>query len=362
MSKNNISIEINDIKYQGILDCDVNISMLGFNRNFIFSIPPEKKNLFNISDIDSKAKIQDEIKLYIDDNLILTGYVEKFDINYSASGQEIILSGRDKTGDLADSNIKQNNYNIRDLQKLITRVLIDNDITNIKVINKTNSKILLDQDEKIETEAEETIFNFIDRYCRKGQVLSRSNEDGDIILERENTDISIGSLINEKDNANNNIVSARYTANTSDRYRFIDVYSQSNNNYHTEQAVNQKANIIDRGIERSRRKIIVFNDATTSAFLKSFAEWLKNLKIAKSQNYSCKVQGFYINDNLILPNKIISIKDDIVGFNSDYLIQDVSFNYRTSGIFATIRVVKIGLFSNSEVTAGKQDINISNFL
>jgi len=362
MSKNIVYIEIDNIKYEGILNCNINLSILGFNRSFVFSVPPREIEKFNISKIEEQTKIQDEVKIYIDDNLIISGYIEKFDISYDANNYDITLSGRDKTGDLTDSSIKQNNYNIRDLTKLFIRVLADNDINDIEVINETGERLLLDKDEKIETEREETIFDFIDKYCRKKQVLARSDENGNIILQRESKEASIGELISEKENGANNIISARYNATTSDRYKFIDVYSQANNNYHTEQAIDQRANIIDNGVKRNRRKIITFDDATSSDFLKSFANWFKNLKIAKSQNYSCRVQGFYVNDNLILPNKIITVKDDKAGLNSDYLIQDVSFNASIDGIFTDITLVKTGLFNNTQATTEKQSLIISDFI
>ena len=138
MSK--ILLEVNGVRYDGWTEVTVSKSIENLCGSFDFSTTvKESAGLV----IQNDLKAQDEVKIFIDDTLILTGNIESLSISYSTSDHSIRVSGRDKTGDLIDSSIVQKNYKQTNFIKLATAILTDNGYSSIKILNKIASSSAL---------------------------------------------------------------------------------------------------------------------------------------------------------------------------------------------------------------------------
>lgn len=338
---NKIILEVNGIQYEGFTDITVNRSIENFCSEFSFATTVKEDEA---RVIQNAFKVQDEVKIYIDSKLIITGYIEDLDISYSADSHNIQLKGRDKTGDLIDSSIIEKTYTTRNFERLINIVLNDNGYTNIKVINNVGS-LVFEKHEENKTKKRDTIFEFLDHYAQKLQVLLTTNEEGNIVITREGTSKADGVLISEKNGKNNNILTASISITSKERFRFIEVYAQSDNDSFTENTINQKSIAEDKQIRGVRRKRITLPISSTNTSLARLAVWQLNLRRAKGQRYDCTIQGFYSNKEIWRPNTLVQILDDKCQLNGEFLIQGISYQKSSNGTFTTLSIVNKGAFT-----------------
>lgn len=343
MSK--IFLEVQGVKYEGFTDIAVNGAMENFSSSFSFSTTV-KENSLGI--IQNDLKLGQQARVFIDTTLAITGYIESLDISYSSGSHSINVSGRDIGGDLIDSSIRQKSYIQRDFQKLINLVLVDNGYS-IKVINKVGT-LTLEPTETIKTEQGDSVFDFLDRYAKKLQVLLKINSNGDLEIIREDDQVVKNFLINDF-TQNNNILSASLNLTSVNRFNVIEVYSQDNNKTHTKTGISQKGTATDSKIRTTRRKIITMDTASQSKSLKSLAEWNVNLRRAKGSRYSCKVVGFYSGDTIWQSNKLVNIIDYAAQVKGNFLIQGVEFSQSLQGSFTTLDIVERGAFSAEGVNS-----------
>lgn len=337
---NKIYLEVAGIKYEGFTDIAVNSAMENFCSSFSFSTTvKETKSGRVINDI----KLGQQAKVYIDDNLLITGFIEDLDKEVSPNSHSKTASGRDIGGDIIDSDIKQKSYNQRNFELLCNLVLKDNGFT-IKVINKVGL-LKLEAKETIKTEQGQSIFSFLDKYAKKLQVLLKMDNKGNLTIIREDNNIVKNMLINNH-TSDTNILTSRLKLSTVDRFNVVEVYSQGNNKTHTKTGISQKGSAIDSQIRKTRRKILTMDTASESKSLKALAEWNINVRRAKGSRYTCKTLGFYSSNNTLWqPNTLVDIVDYDMEVQGTFLIQGVEFLQSLQGSFTTLDIVEQGSFT-----------------
>lgn len=337
---NKIYLEVAGIKYEGFTDIAVNSAMENFCSSFSFSTTvKETKSGRVINDI----KLGQQAKVYIDDNLLITGFIEDLDKEVSPNSHSKTAAGRDIGGDIIDSDIKQKSYNQRNFELLCNLVLKDNGFT-IKVINKVGL-LKLEAKETIKTEQGQSIFSFLDKYAKKLQVLLKMDNKGNLTIIREDNNIVKNMLINNH-TSDTNILTSRLKLSTVDRFNVVEVYSQGNNKTHTKTGISQKGSAIDSQIRKTRRKILTMDTASESKSLKALAEWNINVRRAKGSRYTCKTLGFYSSNNTLWqPNTLVDIVDYDMEVQGTFLIQGVEFSQSLQGSFTTLDIVEQGSFT-----------------
>lgn len=345
-----IKIQVNGVEYTGFVSAIASRSVESMAGKFSFTttVKADSNGV-----IQNDLKAQDEVKIFIGDSKFLTGKIEKLQIYSDVGTHSISVSGRDRIGDLIDSSIIQKSYKIRDLKKLIEKVLKDNGFSDIKVINNVKDLVSIpitskDNDD-IQTEEGETIAQFIDRYAEKLTVLIYSDEDGNLTINREGSEIAVGGLLRQSKNNNSNILSSSIDVDITQRFQFVEVYSQDNNDTYGENSVNPDAGKEnDSDITTPRRKIIFQRTASQTLSLKDLAKWNVAIRRAKGSRYQCKVQNFFTARNkgfLWNLNTLVSLKDDVCQVEGQFLIQGVSFSKTLEGSYSEISIVNRGSFS-----------------
>jgi prophage tail gpP-like protein len=96
--QDNITIDIAGVSFKTFKSVSINESLDFFGKNFSIdiNIPAENSDIF----YEGQG-----IKIYLDDEVFLTGYIDEVDIDYSVNSCDIRFSGRDKVSDLIDSRI-----------------------------------------------------------------------------------------------------------------------------------------------------------------------------------------------------------------------------------------------------------------
>lgn len=357
---NNIFFEINGIKYSGFTDITINNSLETFASSFTATLV-SKENTNELRQSLSPIKLQDEVAIYIDDNLVLTGYVEALDISYDSSSHMIMIAGRDKASDLIDSSAKPNSYkDIKTMTRLIEKVLEDNGYSDIKV-SKSDSSIddSLEDLETAHVELGETIFAFLDRYARKAQILITTDNKGNILITREGNSTINSDLISIKGSDLNNIIKASINLNTSDRFRFVEMYAAANNETFDKISVNQSAIGEDTAIRSPRRLIVLPQEASKTDILKNAAKWQINVRRAKGLRYNCTVANYRDQNeegNLWTVNTLVNVSDDKCNLNAQYLVASVTYNKSLEGTTTDLTLVNKGCFTNDPLSLVNDEI------
>lgn len=357
MSK--IYLEVSGKKYEGFTDIAVNSSIENFCSSFSFSTTVKEKISFlgkRTGQIVNNIKLQSEVRVFVDDILVLTGYIENLDLDYSSESHTIIYSGRDIGGDIVDSSIIQQTYKQRNFEVLLKMVLAKNGFDKIKIINKVGT-LKLEKNEIIKTEGGEKIFEFMDRYAKKLQVILKINEYGNLLIMREDDTVVKNMLINNG-TEDNNILSANLQLTTKDRFNVIQIFSQANNKTHTKSGISQRGSAKDKEIRTTRRLTIDMHTASESKTLNALAQWNINVRRAKGSRYSCKVVDFYSEriqkillldlgyDQVWRPNTLVDVVDNVAQIKGTFLIQGVQFTQSLQGSFTTLDIVERGSFTD----------------
>lgn len=341
-----IHLEINGERYEGFTDIAINDSIESFSSSFSFSATVKENKLGVLL---NEIRLGDEAKVFIDDNLKITGFIEDIEEEGDASSHSITFSGRDIGGDIIDSDIRQKSYNQKNFELLINLVLKDNGFS-IKVVNKVGL-LKLETNEVIKTKQGETIFEFLDRYAKKLQVLLKISNKGELLIIREDDSVVKNMLINNY-TADTNILSSRLKLSTVDRFNTIEIYSQSNNKTHSKVGVSQKGKATDPQIRTTRTRIALMNTATDNKTLNALAQWDVNLRRAKGSRYTCRVVGFYSSSKTIWqPNTLVDIIDYRAQIEGTFLVQGVQFVQNTQGSFTTLDIVEQGSFKTVVINA-----------
>lgn len=344
MFNNNIYLEVNGVRYEGFTDIAVNSAIENFSSSFSFTTTvKENKQGKIINDI----KLGQKAKVFIDKTLLITGFIEEIDKEVSSSSHSKTASGRDVGGDIIDSDIIQKSYNQRNFARLVNLVLKDNGFS-IKVINQVGI-LNLEATETIKTEQGQSIFDFLDKYAKKLQVLLKIDKNGNLNIIREDNEVVKNMLINNY-TSDTNILASRLRLSTIDRFNVVEVYSQGNNKTHSKTGISQKGKATDPQIRSTRRKILTMNTASESKSLKALAEWNIQLRKAKGSRYTCTTLGFYSSNNTLWqPNTLVDIIDYDMEVQGTFLIQGVTFNQNLQGSFTNLDIVEQGSFSVGKI-------------
>lgn len=336
-------LEVNDKPYKNFKSASISRSMETLSGTFEFVATIDNFNNFPI-------KLQDSVRVLLDNTPLLTGFIELVGPSYSNESHEIRLAGRDKTADVIDSSVLSAvtySPNIT-LKNIIERLLSGNNITDIKVIDLVSPKSFKEGD-IIEGEIGDTIFDVIDKYCAKRQVLATTDGDGNIIITRGATDELLVKLIHKNINISdklsgrqNNILSASASYSMENRFHAYIIKSQMNltainklpGKRSAEVIVDQEGGAIDKDVRRTRDLIISSDTSNNAQTADERGVWEANIRRARAFNYDCTVQGFYADEtNKILwePNKLVQVEDEKCDVSGQLLIKNVTYSFSESG-------------------------------
>ncbi len=349
---NNLQIDINGQRFTGFTYASVARSMDALCGTFFFSTTV-KEDADGL--IANGLKMDDKVEIFIDDQKVMTGYIEELSIDAGVNSHELSFGGRDITSDIIDSSMPEFSYNnSKNFKNLIEGVLKEAGI-NIKVINNLTSQDLdtlnfnaFEGDGKA-ANLDSTIFDFFDHFAKQKQVLLLTNENGDLVITREESKVSPGALTCKTNNNNNNIISASVNINTYERFSKVNISSQDTNAV-DKNLINQDAFATDSQIRKSKQQRIFYpNKNTDPNALQNMSQWHVNMYKAKGTRYSTVTQGYYaqpVSELLWEINTLVDVEDDLTTVKGQYLIEGFSFTKDVdSGSITRLNIVNKGSYS-----------------
>ena len=327
-----MKLEVNGVQYENFLSASATIRLDALCNEFAFEASA-------IQGQPLPFRGGEQCKVYVDDKLVITGYIEVVQVNYDASDHVISVLGRDKTADLLDSSLDA----IDDIRtdgltlKSLIELVIEKIGLDIKVIDNVSPKEYSPAEDIAGPEIGENAFEFIEGYAKKRQVLLTSDENGDIVINSNSGKSSELVLQNKLNSNDNNILSANFSYDTTGRYNSYKLASSLNpvalnaaGETDLASLVNQGGGVFDSEIKRPRQLVLVPDLNLSSADCLNQANWEADIRKARGLVYSAKVSGHSVNGELWQVNKLHQIVDDFVGKIEPMLLNSVKFNYDLS--------------------------------
>ncbi len=360
--KNDFFIQINSEKFSGFETVRVQKDMTSVVDEFLITYSVRETNDSSRRNPVNLIRAQDDIQIFIDDNKILTGFIDSLSTSYDTESRVVNIQGFSKTIDLVESDILGDTYSIEDLETLTQEIFKNNNITDINIINNLGSlpiKVKNDvfggfYDFKSPKESNKIkqitkIFDYLDKYANQAKVLLRTDKDGNLVFEREEQIVTIGNLLSLKNNSNNNIKSASYGASVSSFFRNNDLFTEEKNDSFTGGALTPNGSYIDILARPGRRIRTQKNFVEESPNLNEIAKWEANIRRSQAMNYACTVQGYYNDEksqSLWEPNKLVKVNDDKCLVEGQFLIKGVTYDKSVdNGSTTTLDIVNRGTFN-----------------
>jgi prophage tail gpP-like protein len=297
-------------------------------------------------DYDSPLVPYEKVEIYIEKEAIgstvkeqvLCGYIDKIDIDVNTNQSTVNVNGRSLTGDLVDCSAdygKANSWNNTSLIKII-RALINQYDISLDFISSS----AFENDAKIDLtiNAGESVFDIIDRECRKREILPVTNPYGNLELittgDRESQDKLILGL---------NILNADVSYDYTNRFGVYTVKGQKSGEGlpWKKSATEVYGKSIDSVFsQRYRNKIIVMDSSGTNKDAQNIASWESQIRAGKCGKLSITIPSWFQSDNTLWePGTLVYCDVPPLKIAEKLLINQVSFSQSDNGTFTTLSLV-----------------------
>ena len=356
-----ISLVVDGKPYNNFSKMVVDKSIDTFTGAFNFDVVDSDESGLQ-SSIAFPIKVGSTCTVLVNEEPVITGYVDSISGSYAANAHMLSVKGRDLTSDLVDSRVGGNLNFSSDisLTEIIERTIAHLKIRDLQVKNLVPDLAPFSKEDldTISVKPSKTAFEFIEMYARKRQVLITTDNLGTVIITRNFSDRLDGSIINETGNSNNTVLSGRFKYDNSKRYHTYILRSQQNpvalvttvaNDGTTSGAQttasamsDQSGNATDNEIRIGRVYEKISESSTTQKVLHDRAIWEGNIRKCRALTYTPTVQGFTANEegDIWELNKLIKVSDFFAKIDALMLINRITFKLDLqSGSTTTLELV-----------------------
>lgn len=294
-----VTITIEGQKFSGWTSFDIARSIESLTGSFSMTVTDDVNQKSNL---DWPLQTQKAVQIKVDDELLITGFIDKVNTVINAFTHSITISGRDKTADLVDCSAdlvaQKFSFNRTNILQL-AEALANPFGIKVEVQDGTDvSKIF-----KLSLNTGETIFELLDRKAKELGIILTTNTRGSLVLGNSQREISTSTL-----RLGDNIKEGTADFDYKNRYSDYKVIGQSKESKDWRANINIKAVSSDEGVIRFRPLLIQASGEINAARAQLLANWEANVRAARSQSIEVVVQGFFQeNGNIWDINKLVQI-------------------------------------------------------
>ncbi|QLI80786.1 baseplate protein [Chitinibacter fontanus] len=264
-------------------------------------------------------------ELYIGSDKVLTGFVDATPVRYDASSVSVGVSGRSKTADLVDcACLGARQYRGQKLEAIAKALAAEYGVSVLASVD-TGAAIA-----DWQLDPTETVFEAIDKLLKPKQIWATDSPAGELVLirvpgEKVATRIELGKNILECD------------AGLDFKDRFSEYIARGQAAGDDDQSGAAKTQISatskDGTIKRKRVLAISMQGQATNADCKTRVEFEQAYRFAQSLKSTYTVQGWRDEaGQLWRPNTRVWVLDEVVGFDDELLITEVTYSLSNEGM------------------------------
>ena len=328
-NKNLVSILVNGKAYGGWESVSITRSLENASASFQLSVterfPGQRQPL--------RIVPGDACQVRIDEDLVITGYVDQVNPSHDASSHSISVSGRSKTADLIDCAVRPPwasiyNQTILQIADRLAQPFGVDIVDNLK--GKTEPLSQFDMNPG------DTVFSTIAKLASLKACLVTDDEKGRLLLTRAGSAKASTPL---RSGPGGNILSGSGTFEQSSRFRSYIVIGQGKgDDQNFGSAVSEiLAEAQDLGVKRNRATVIRAEGTVDLQKAQDRARWEASARVGKSATLTLNVQGWrQENGDLWKVNHLAYVKDDLLTVDGEFLISAVNYVLGASGTIATL--------------------------
>lgn len=320
-----ISLEVGGLRYSGWEAMQVSDSLESISGSFSLNVAA---NL----DIEE----EDPCVVRIDDQLVLTGHIERINPTFNETTDDFTASGNSKAYALAkcSANLDRwlfRNANVFDIAKKVAEPYgID--------VSAQQGLELAPAPRKLAITPGDTGFDVILAAAKASGVHVVSTPEGGIRLTRTGTQRASDALVEGE-----NIVAGSGNYDASDRfYRYIALAQTSGTDRAFGDATRLRSQAFDVDVKRQEQTLILRPEAGHSvAYNKSYADWQARIRAANARSAQVQVEGWTQTDgSLWRKNQIVAVRSPRLRINGDMLIAQCDYVKDEGGEVTNIRIVR----------------------
>lgn len=275
----------------------------------------------------------------VDDELVLTGFVEVVSVDGDAGEHRISVAGRDKTCDVLDSSIS----GLSDLRAPITlaqvaRRVISHLGAGVRVADLASPASFEEAEDLAAPEPGQGAFEFLETLARKRRVLLTSSPEGDLVIATPTRSDSGGRIVHRRreEGESNNVLSYSVSYDLTTRFNRYVSASQRNLVPLSLAGEPDLDSIVDQGTSspvidpdvRSGRQLVISGESMFSDSQDQLrARWEADVRKARGRAYAATVHG-YRNQlgSLWRTNQLVRVDDDFAGIAALMLVNGVRYS------------------------------------
>lgn len=285
---------------------------------------------------DFPVREGDLAELFVDGELVMTGWVEIIQIEEAPGGVDVRMSGRSIVCDLVDCSAtgpgRWRKTSLLDIAKDLCMPL--------------GIEVVVDEDPSVQQALEEpfrlcklrsgeTVHSALKRYAEIRGVVMTTNPAGELVFTRPGL-LPIATGITRGEN----VLSGSRTGDFGRRYSHYIVRSQSagDDTWNLDEAEERIAMSEDEGVRRYRPMVMEAEKGEADLFLR--ADWQRSREAGRSRTATYRLQGWKHRDGLWAHNRTTQVRDPRMAIEGELLIIATTF---TKGLQeGTVTEVKVG--------------------
>lgn len=253
----------------------------------------------------------------VDDDEIITGYVDEAPNQYTVRSHTVTVGGRSKTGDLVDCSAiyQTGSWADADLLQIATDLC---DPFGIVVQSEVPVGTVF---KRFSIQEGETVHECLERAARVRNLLLTTSPTGDLVLTRSGRVRTSTAL-----EYGRNVKSGGRSGSWKERFSKYVVKSQGSgsDDFNAASSSQQSAEISDQAVTRYRPLIILAEDSVTGQAVSDRATWERNIRAGRSQRVRYQVMGWSHEGGLWEPNMLVHVIDPVVMVDAELLLVTVS--------------------------------------
>ncbi len=327
-----IKLYVNDVIYSGWLSVDVKLSIEALSGIFNLTLTDK----WAASGLNRGIQPSDACSLYIDNDVVITGYVDRVAPSFTDKTHTVSVTGRDKAGDLIDCSIigSTSQYTNLKIEQIITQLCAPFGIPVSTDVVTGDIVPLFSYDQTM------SVFEAIQKLCKMRKCLALSNGVGGILITRASdakaqTALAEGiNILAASAEYDYSVRFSQYTCKGQQQTAAtLPDTTQPATPVATDGVAGNYAVATDTTISRYRPLLIVADGPADMSACQQRVDWEKSTRIGKSQRYTITVAGWRqdVTGTLWKLNQLVTFKSDLFGVFGNYLIASVNFKLDESG-------------------------------
>jgi prophage tail gpP-like protein len=295
-------------------------------------------------------------KVLLGADLVISGYIDDYETDDTASSSSLRISGRDRTGDLVDCSAIHpgGQWRAATLQAIVADIARPFGIKVVLAQGVSTGDVF----KRFALEEGEKAFDAIDRACRLRAVLVTSTPDGNLLITTAGTTSSGVTLAEGV-----NMVKFNSRHSWKERFSSYTLKGQvpGDDNESGPQAAHLKAAFKDDEINRYRPMVVVAEHGTSTRALAERAQWEAKVRMGRGKRGGCTVVGWRTGKDgqigpLWQPNTLVNVVSARMQVDGELLIVGCSYQLSEQGKVCDITFARPDAFTLAE-GIGKSRLN-----